>query len=73
MHWDATVNGPENSPYEGGTYKLKITFPQNYPLRPPKLKFVTKIYHCNINHETGAICLDILKGKWSPVLTISTT
>jgi len=68
--WKATIIGPEESPYEGGVFKLDITFPENYPLKPPTVKFKTKIYHCNIN-SSGAICLDILKGQWSPVLTIS--
>lgn len=69
-HWNATIAGPEDSPYEGGIFNLKITFPPTYPLKPPTILFKTKIYHCNIN-ESGNICLDILKGQWSPVLTIS--
>ena len=69
-HWQATILGPEGSPYENGVFYLQILFPQDYPFKPPKVKFITKIYHCNINNN-GNICLDILKDQWSPALTIS--
>ena len=68
--WNATIMGPEGSPYEGGVFKLKIDFPSDFPFNPPKMLFTTKIYHCNIN-SAGGICLDILKDQWSPALTIS--
>lgn len=69
-HWHATIFGPSQSPFEGGSFKLEITFPQKYPFKPPEIKFLTKIYHPNIS-PSGAICLDILKQNWSPALTIS--
>ena len=62
--------GPEGSPYLGGVFKLNIIFPETYPFKPPKVQFVTKVYHCNVN-SNGSICLDILKDQWSPALTIS--
>ena len=68
--WQATIMGPESSPYEDGVFYLRIEFPQDYPFKPPKVSFITKIYHCNIN-SAGSICLDILKEQWSPALTIS--
>ena len=69
-NWQATIMGPEGSPYDGGVFYLKIEFPHDYPFKPPKVQFITKIYHCNIN-SAGNICLDILKEQWSPALTIS--
>jgi ubiquitin-conjugating enzyme E2 D/E len=68
--WAATLLGPSSSPYEGGIFFLDVVFPSNYPFRPPKVVFRTRIYHCNIDAQ-GAICLDILKDNWSPALTIS--
>ncbi|XP_041485555.1 ubiquitin-conjugating enzyme E2 2-like [Lytechinus pictus] len=70
MHWSATIMGPKNSPYEGGVFCLTIQFPTDYPFKPPKVNFTTKIYHPNIN-SNGSICLDILRSQWSPALTIS--
>ena len=68
--WDATIIGPTESPYTGGLFKLEIHFPSDYPFKPPKVTFLTKIYHPNIN-SYGNICLDILKDQWSPALTVS--
>merc|ERR1711911_292862 len=70
FHWQATIMGPPDSPYQGGVFFLTIHFPTDYPFKPPKVTFVTKIYHPNIN-ANGSICLDILKNQWSPALTIS--
>jgi ubiquitin-conjugating enzyme E2 D/E len=68
--WQATIMGPEGSPYDGGVFYLRIDFPRDYPFKPPKMQFLTRIYHCNIN-SNGGICLDILKDQWSPALTVS--
>jgi ubiquitin-conjugating enzyme E2 E len=68
--WTSTIMGPEDSPYKGGVFQLDISFPKEYPFKPPKVEFRTRIYHCNISND-GKICLDILKDQWSPVLTIS--
>lgn len=67
--WDATIFGPEGTPYENGIFKMKIEFTSEYPFKPPIIYFVTKIYHCNIN-SSGGICLDILSKNWSPALSI---
>ena len=68
--WDATITGPIASPYENGIFNLNISFPPNYPFKPPSVVFTTPIYHCNIN-ERGGICLDLLKNNWSPALSVS--
>uniref|UniRef100_A0A1I8BZ68 UBIQUITIN_CONJUGAT_2 domain-containing protein n=1 Tax=Meloidogyne hapla TaxID=6305 RepID=A0A1I8BZ68_MELHA len=70
FQWQATILGPPDSPYEGGVFFLLINFPQEYPFRPPKVSFTTRIYHPNINSH-GSICLDILRSQWSPALIIS--
>ncbi|CAE6423634.1 unnamed protein product [Rhizoctonia solani] len=70
FNWTATIMGPGDSPYAGGVFFLTIQFPTDYPFKPPKVSFTTKIYHPNIN-ANGSICLDILRDQWSPALTIS--
>eukprot|EP01121_Diplochlamys_sp_Union-15-3_P004084 TRINITY_DN14057_c0_g1_i1.p1 TRINITY_DN14057_c0_g1~~TRINITY_DN14057_c0_g1_i1.p1 ORF type:complete len:148 (-),score=33.98 TRINITY_DN14057_c0_g1_i1:87-530(-) len=70
FHWQATIMGPEDSPFSGGVFFLDVHFPTDYPFKPPKIQFTTKVYHPNIN-SSGNICLDILKEQWSPALTLS--
>jgi len=70
FNWESIIIGPEKTPYENGVFKLSINFSDTYPFKPPKVKFLTKIYHPNIN-KYGSICLDILNKNWSPALTIS--
>ncbi|KAL8462055.1 hypothetical protein ACS0TY_033218 [Phlomoides rotata] len=70
FHWQATIMGPSDSPFAGGVFLVTIHFPPDYPFKPPKVSFKTKVFHPNIN-SNGSICLDILKEQWSPALTIS--
>ncbi|XP_042062460.1 ubiquitin-conjugating enzyme E2 11-like isoform X1 [Salvia splendens] len=70
FHWQATIMGPPDSPYSGGVFLVNIHFPPDYPFKPPKISFKTKVYHPNIN-SNGSVCLDILKEQWSPALTLS--
>ncbi|KAK9120169.1 hypothetical protein Scep_018262 [Stephania cephalantha] len=71
-HLSGTISGPIGTPYEGGTFEIDIRIPDDYPFVPPKMKFVTKVWHPNISSQNGAICLDILKDQWSPALTVKT-
>ena len=61
--------GPEDSEYESGVFRLNIEFPNRYPFSAPHIKFINKIYHPNVS-MSGDICLDILKDKWSPALSL---
>jgi ubiquitin-protein ligase/uncharacterized protein YegL len=67
--WKVFLIGPPNTSYEGGIWVLNVTFPTDYPFKPPAVTFINQIYHCNINNQ-GKICLDILKDRWSPALSI---
>lgn len=66
------IAGPPDTPYEGGTFLLEIKVPETYPFNPPKIRFMTKIWHPNVSSVTGAICLDILKDQWAAALTLRT-
>jgi ubiquitin-conjugating enzyme (huntingtin interacting protein 2) len=65
--------GPPDTPYQGGVFQVDISIPNEYPFKPPQMKFATKIYHPNISSVTGAICLDILKDAWTPVFTLKSS
>lgn len=70
FHWDVVLFGPIGTPYENGVFHLDVRIPNEYPFTPPKVRFITRIFHCNVS-EGGSICIDILKDEWSPALTIS--
>lgn len=68
--WKVYMSGPEGTPYESGTFLLQVDFSSDHPFKPPTIVFTTRVYHPNIS-ESGDICIDILKSKWSPVLSMS--
>ncbi|KAJ6476088.1 ubiquitin-conjugating enzyme/RWD-like protein [Mycena sanguinolenta] len=73
FHLKGSFPGPEDTPYQGGLFEVDIVIPDSYPFAPVKMKFITKVYHPNVSSASGAICLDILKDAWSPVLTLKST
>ncbi|KAL8281379.1 hypothetical protein RQP46_006063 [Phenoliferia psychrophenolica] len=69
--WKGRLDGAEGTVYEGQTYAISLSFPPTYPYAAPTVKFETPCFHPNVA-LTGDICLDILKEKWSPMLSVST-
>lgn len=70
MVWEAVIFGPDDTDWEGGTFRLTMQFSEEYPGKPPIVRFVTKMFHPNI-YADGNICLDILQNQWSPMYTPS--
>ncbi|KAI7825586.1 PEROXIN-4-like protein [Kickxella alabastrina] len=71
LYWRAVMRGPCDTPYSTGTFVIHIDIPEQYPIKPPMLTFVTPVCHPNVHFETGEICLDILKAQWSPAWTLA--
>ena len=71
-NWYAKFTGPKGSPYESGSFLIQIDVSTEYPIKPPKCTFVTKIFHPNVHLDTGEICHELLKDKWSPSCSLET-
>lgn len=69
LKWEAVIFGPEQTAWEGGFFELELAFSQDYPAKPPEVKFTTPIFHPNVYND-GRICLDILKEQWTPILDV---
>jgi ubiquitin-conjugating enzyme E2 A len=70
MAWQAVIFGPDDTPWEGGTFKLLLEFTEDYPNKPPAVRFLSHIFHPNV-YGDGKICLDILQNQWSPIYDIA--
>ncbi|GMM50458.1 E2 ubiquitin-conjugating protein [Starmerella bacillaris] len=71
MRWNAVIIGPEGTPFEDGTFRLVLQFDEQYPTKPPAVKFVSEMFHPNV-YQNGDLCLDILQNRWSPTFDVST-
>eukprot|EP01137_Pigoraptor_chileana_P020750 Opistho-2@83544 len=82
--WEVMIIGPPDTLYEGGFFKAHLIFPKEYPQRPPKMKFITEVYHPNV-HSNGDVCISILhepgedkwgyekaSERWLPIHTVET-
>ncbi|KAH0691988.1 hypothetical protein KY290_020165 [Solanum tuberosum] len=70
MLWNAVIFGPDDTPWDGGTFKLTLQFSEDYPNKPPTVQFVSRMFHPNI-YADGSICLDILQNQWSPIYDVA--
>lgn len=71
LKWEVLIAGPKSTPYEGGTFRLSCIFPENYPFKAPLIKFDSKIYHPNVNKDSGEICQDIYEKDWVPTKRVT--
>ncbi|KAH9741509.1 ubiquitin-conjugating enzyme E2 20 [Citrus sinensis] len=69
--WKGTIQGSKDTVFEGTEYRLSLSFPNDYPFKPPKVKFETGCFHPNVDIY-GNICLDILQDKWSSAYDVRT-
>lgn len=71
LSWIGTITGSKDTVYEGMIFKLSLIFTNEYPFKPPKLKFLSSCFHPNVD-TSGNICLDILQDKWSSAYDVRT-
>ncbi|MDA4133349.1 MAG: hypothetical protein OK454_09555 [Thaumarchaeota archaeon] len=62
--------GPADTPFEDGTFRLVMHFEEQYPNKPPSVKFISQMFHPNV-YATGELCLDILQNRWSPTYDVA--
>ena len=72
MLWQGILDGPKDTPYETGHFRIQFRFEEEYPISAPSLKFHDVPYHPNI-YKDGKICVDILQSsEWSPAQNVRT-
>ena len=64
------LKGPDDTPYEKMSFKLRITLPIQYPFRSPSVGFIDNVYHPNVDYMSGSICMNVLNQEWTPVYTL---
>lgn len=69
-HRNAVIIGPADTPFEDGTFRLVMHFEEQYPNKPPGVKFISQMFHPNV-YGTGELCLDILQNRWSPTYDVA--
>lgn len=67
---NAVIIGPGDTPFEDGTFRLVMQFEEQYPNKPPAVKFISQMFHPNV-YATGELCLDILQNRWSPTYDVA--
>lgn len=67
---NAVIIGPSDTPFEDGTFRLVMNFEEQYPNKPPAVKFISTMFHPNV-YNTGELCLDILQNRWSPTYDVA--
>lgn len=67
---NAVIIGPAETPFEDGTFRLVMHFEEQYPNKPPGVKFISQMFHPNV-YGTGELCLDILQNRWSPTYDVA--
>ncbi|XP_065197437.1 ubiquitin-conjugating enzyme E2 G1-like [Sycon ciliatum] len=83
--WEVMIIGPPDTLYEGGFFKAHLSFPKEYPQRPPKMNFQSDIWHPNVDQKNGEVCISILhepgedrygyesaSERWLPIHTVET-
>jgi ubiquitin-conjugating enzyme E2 H len=61
------IYGPPDTPYIGLKWKIVISFPESYPFSSPSVGFIDKIWHPNVDYNSGSVCLNVLNQSWSPI------